>query len=257
MLRIEDTEGKPVVLSNQSGATRLAIVCEHASSFIPAEFNGLGLSADVQKSHIAWDPGAFAVAHHIATEMDAPLLVSGVSRLVYDCNRPPEAAGAMPLKSEDFAVPGNQGLSDSEKQNRTDAYYRPFEQALSALMQTGIKALVTIHSFTPIYFGAPRAVELGILHDSDTRLADAMLAHAPVETHLLTQRNVPYGPSDGVTHTLKIHGVDNGVANVMLEIRNDLLTNPEACHEVAQMLVRILRKSLADIGFNRAEETEK
>lgn len=235
----------------------MAIVCEHASSFIPAEFDSLGLDLETRKSHIAWDPGAFSVAQHIADEMDAPLLVSGVSRLVYDCNRPPEAAGAMPMKSEDFVVPGNQSLTQAQKQARIDRYYRPFEQALGALMQTGIKALVTIHSFTPIYFGAPRAVELGILHDSDTRLADAMLTHAPAETHLLTQRNAPYGPSDGVTHTLKIHGVDNGVANVMLEIRNDLLTSPEACDEIAQMLVRVLRKSLVDIGFNRAEETDK
>ena len=39
-------------------------------------------------------------------------------------------------------------------------------------------AVVTVHSFTPVHFGEPRAVELGILHDEDSRLADGMLARA-------------------------------------------------------------------------------
>ena len=40
--------------------------------------------------------------------------------------------------------------------------------------------------------------------------------------------NEPYSAADGVTHTLDLHGAANGLANVMIEIRNDLITKPEA-----------------------------
>ncbi|MEY8098834.1 N-formylglutamate amidohydrolase [Falsihalocynthiibacter sp. S25ZX9] len=250
MLRLEDIEGKPAVFVNREGATPIAIVCEHASRFIPTEFDGLGLTDVARESHAAWDPGAFDVAQMLALGLNAPLVASGVSRLVYDCNRPPEALDAMPAKSEQFDVPGNLALTEAQRAARTKNYYVPFFAALTEMMATGIEAIVTVHSFTPIYHGTPRAVELGFLHDSDSRLADAMLKNAPQETTLLTLRNEPYGPEHGVTHTLKVHGVENGVANVMLEIRNDLLESPEQRQEIAHMLLRILRKSLNEIGVS-------
>ena len=39
------------------------------------------------------------------------------------------------------------------------------------------------------------------------------------------RRNDPYGPEDGVTHTLVEQGVRNGLQNVMVEVRNDLLAD--------------------------------
>lgn len=51
-------------------------------------YNGLGLSATALASHIAWDPGAVEVARRLAEHLDAPLIASGYSRLVIDCNRP-------------------------------------------------------------------------------------------------------------------------------------------------------------------------
>lgn len=55
--------------------------------------------------------------------------------------------------------------------------------------------LVTVHSFTPVYFGQPRAVEFGVIHDADDRLACAI---ARQETGLLTRLNEPYSAADGV-----------------------------------------------------------
>lgn len=257
MLLQEDIAGKPAVLINGTGSTPLAVVCEHASNFIPAQFDALGLSNDACESHVAWDPGAFDVAQRIAEGLNAPLVASGVSRLVYDCNRPPSAPDAMPEKSELFDIPGNAKLSQEERQNRAKMYYEPFRNALSALVAKGMKAIVTVHSFTPIYHGNHRAVELGVLHDTDTRLADAMLFHAQDNTKLLTLRNEPYGPGHGVTHTLKVHGIENEVPNVMLEIRNDLLETAQQREEISQMLLGLLTKSLADIGFDASLETAK
>lgn len=231
---------------NASGASKIVLACEHASCFIPASLNGLGLTGDALTSHAAWDPGAKAVAQHMAARLDAPLVASCVSRLVYDCNRPPGAAGAMPARSEIYDIPGNAGLTDQARKDREDVYYTPFRSALAETIARRRHAvLVTIHSFTPVYQGVARDVEIGILHDADTRLADAMLAAVPPDGPYLVQRNQPYGPADGVTHTLKEHALPRGLLNVMIEIRNDLIRAPTAQEAMAQHLGDWISTALA------------
>ena len=83
-----------------------------------------------------------------------------------------------------------------------------------------------------------------MLHDDDTRLADAMLAAAGRTTHYRVERNEPYGPLDGVTHTLILHGLSNGLRNVMIEVRNDLIADPAGQGVMASYLTRLLQQSL-------------
>ncbi|MEM9574120.1 MAG: N-formylglutamate amidohydrolase, partial [Pseudomonadota bacterium] len=178
--------------------------------------------------------------------LGAPALLGGYSRLLYDCNRPTDAADAVPVRSEIFDIPGNQNLSDLEKQRRIDSFYKPFHTALSAELDRHDRplALITIHSFTPVYLGRKRDVEIGILHDEDPRLADAVLQLAPQHTSLLVLKNEPYGPGDGVMHTLKKHGIARGILNVMIEVRNDLLQSEAQCREIADLLVDLLNDAM-------------
>ncbi|EPX77585.1 N-formylglutamate amidohydrolase [Litoreibacter arenae] len=229
--------GQGVVVNTVRGASDVVLVCEHASAYIPPALNNLGLREQDRLSHAAWDIGALAVAERMARIMDATLVSGAVSRLVYDCNRPPDAPDAMPERSERIAVPGNVGLSASARAERVATYYQPFRQALGDAISACAKpAIVTIHSFTPLYHGKPREVEIGLLHDSDSRLADAMLALAPGHTVMNTQRNAPYGPEDGVTHTLKEHALPGGHLNVMIEVRNDLIATKGQQDLMAEML---------------------
>ncbi len=101
-----------VAVTNPAGRSDIVLVCEHASRSIPAELNGLGASQDTLQSHAAWDIGAAAVAEAMSAQLDAPLVASRISRLVYDCNRPPDAVDAMPEQSEIHAIPGNRHLSE-------------------------------------------------------------------------------------------------------------------------------------------------
>ena len=238
---------------NPKGKNRVVLVCEHASHHIPAEFNHLGLSVDHLRSHIAWDPGALEIAQRMAELLNAPLVYSDVSRLVYDCNRPPEAESAMPAQSEVFDIPGYQNLSDLERQSRTDTYYRPFEQLLSDTLEghSTKPVLVTIHSFTPVYRGMKRDVEIGILHDEDSRLAHAMLDQAEGYE---TQLNKPYGPEHGVTHTLQRHALSKSRLNVMLEIRSDLIGTSVQCKAKAEKLVVWLNEALLQLDAQAAKK---
>lgn len=234
-------------LHNAGGHADVLLVCEHASNYIPDHLDNLGLEQDALNSHVAWDPGALAVARNMSRIMDAPLVASTVSRLVYDCNRPPKAADAMPKHSEVFDIPGNANLNTEQIADRVETVYEPFRSLLADTIAnaTSPPVLVTLHSFTPVYLGKPRAVEIGLLHDRDKRLANAMLDLAPAHTDLNTQRNNPYGPKDGVTHTLKLHALPNGLLNVMIEVRNDLIATKTAQEEIAKMLAGLVTQAVA------------
>lgn len=243
-----------VEIGNREGNGPVVIVCEHAAYDIPELYQNLGLDPAHRRSHAAWDPGARALAVKLSDALDAPLIASRVSRLVYDCNRPPEAASAMPERSEVIDVPGNHNLTPAQRAARVDAVYRPFCNAVTSVLMGRTArhiptVLITIHSFTSYYHGQPRAVEIGILHDADARLADAMLAQSHRLPHRNIQRNAPYGPEDGVTHSLKLHGINNGLANVMIEIRNDLLATPDDEDAMAAELLQLILPALVAMGF--------
>ena len=239
---LTQAEGDPVAVLNPDARGSVLIVCEHASRALPERLGTLGLSEEALASHIAWDPGALAVAVH-----------QRFSRLAYDCNRPPEAPGAMPDVSEIYEIPGNRDLSPQDRDERTKALYRPFhariEEIVAARQARGQQtALLTMHSFTPVYHGVKRAVEIGVLHDADSRLADAMLMRAADTSLYRIARNEPYGPADGVTHTLQLHGLRHGLPNVMIEVRNDLISDETGQDVAADFLTGLLQESLSALS---------
>lgn len=227
-------------------------VCEHASNAFPQTFGTLGLDAQAQRAHIAWDPGALGVARSLAARLDAPLVHACVSRLIYDLNRPPSSPGAMTALSESYAIPGNRALDAAERRRRTEAVYLPFHDALRAEIARRLAAgpapiVVTVHSFTPVWLGTARTVELGVIHDADATLARAVLTEARARTGLDCRLNEPYSAADGVTHTLRLHATPYGLPNVMLEIRNDLIADAAAEDAMAARLAPVLRAALAAI----------
>ncbi|RLJ98517.1 N-formylglutamate amidohydrolase [Ruegeria conchae] len=240
----------PVEILNPNGKGRVVLLCEHASSTIPEAYDELGLADKDRLSHAVWDPGAREVTLALSAALDAPAILLRVSRLVYDCNRPPDAPSAIPERSELIEVPGNQNLNQSQRDARIQSVYGPFCAAVSGVLEArnNDPVVVTIHSFTPIYYGAKRAVEIGLLHDEDSRLADAMLARKTLLSHRRVERNEPYGPGDGVTHSLRLHAQSRGLANVMIEVRNDLMRSPEDVAEITEELLTLLQPAIKEIA---------
>lgn len=243
------TPEQVVGLRNATGDHHLVLVCEHASNWVPPAFRDLGLESTALESHAAWDPGAFGVAEHLSQRFNAPLVFGRVSRLVYDCNRPPEANDAILPITEAFPVPGNTDLTAEEQTERVDTVYLPFRHRLEETVARAPAdaVLVTVHSFTPVYYGQQRTTEIGILHGQDPRLALAMMKAADNYTGRIVRLNDPYGPQDGVSHTLDLHGSRNGLANVMIEIRNDLIQTPEQQAVIANELTGWLQQAIADM----------
>jgi len=240
-----------VDLINAGGLGDFILVCEHASNVIPAEFSGLGLGAEERSSHSAWDIGAYQVALGLAKLLDAPLVAPCVSRLVYDCNRPRQAPSAIPERSENDDIPGNIGLSDAARRQRFERFYQPYRKVLVDTIDTAMAAgrkpaIVTIHSFTALFKGQKRDMDLGFLHDADARLAKAMFARNAASGDLTSCLNEPYGPADGVTYTLVEHALSRGLLNVMIEIRNDLIVHADTQQAMTKRLAHDLRDSFKE-----------
>ena len=251
-MRAQATETRfAPIIENETAPGRIILVCEHASNHFPAPWGDLGLTQDQARAHIAWDPGALGLARGLSHRLNAPLIHATVSRLVYDCNRAPDLPSAMPARSEIHDIPGNAAISATDRLARTEAIYLPFHDALHRLIARRIAlglrpVILTVHSFTPVYFGQPRRVEFGVIHDADPTLAQAIVAAAR-HTRLDAQLNAPYSAADDVTHTLRVHATPYGLPNAMLEIRNDLIASPEAEQTMADLLAPVLNMGLVEI----------
>ena len=247
-------DGKSVSVTNEHAANDLIFVCEHASNYVPDGLNNLGLDDQLIQSHIAWDPGALKVAQLLSKKFNAPLVAATVSRLVYDCNRPPFSLGAIARESEIYSIPGNQNISAKEELSRIVEIYEPFCSAIDRIVDAHLQKpvlplFVTIHSFVPVYKGIPRRVEVGVLHDTDQRIADCFLSEAENMGSYVALRNEPYAPVDGVTHTLQARAIPHGLGNVMIEIRNDLISDQEGIEKMATYLEKILRACVKECQF--------
>ena len=224
------------------------LICEHASNLFPEKLNNLGLNEEQRLSHIAWDIGAKKLALTMSSKLDATLIAARYSRLVYDCNRSPEASDAMPFDTEVCKVPGNKDISSEERSARISEIYQPFQQKISdVITNRNETVLVTVHSFTPVFYGKKREISIGFICGDDDRITSEMLRLCS-DIKFECGKNVPYGPSDGVLHTILKHGEANQIPCVMIEVRNDLLTSDESINQISDILATRLIASLNSIN---------
>jgi predicted N-formylglutamate amidohydrolase len=237
--------GERPVVEVRVGDGPFVVVCEHASNKLPRALGSLGLNSDDLKRHIAWDPGALEVAVGIAGRLGGALVTQRYSRLAIDCNRDPSLPDAITTRSEDTTIPRNADLSDAAKASRINEIWRPFHEALDRLLTARQEArrataLVTVHSFTPVYRGVSRPWHVGIISTDERALADSILKGLRREAGLVVGDNEPYSAKDNVDYTIRRHGRDRGVPHVMIEVRNDLLATAAGQEEWAVRLTRLL-----------------
>ncbi|MGE5152425.1 MAG: N-formylglutamate amidohydrolase, partial [Bdellovibrio bacteriovorus] len=174
--------------------------------------------------HIAWDPGAAEVAHRLSGHLDAPLVLSGYSRLVIDCNRPLESPESIAELSAGVPIPGNRELGSEERRGRVEGLFRPYHEAIDRLLDgrsRGAAVLLSIHSFTPILNGQSRPWHIGVSHWRDPRLATLLLKALEHRGDLVVGHNQPYPIEEDTDYTIPRHGEGRGLPSAMLEIRQD------------------------------------
>ena len=101
----------PVHEDNAAGRSPFLLTSDHYGRAIPRMLGDLGLPASELTRHIAWDIGIAGVADALSKDLDAHLIAQRYSRLVIDCNRPPDAPSSIPRLSEATMIQGNENLA--------------------------------------------------------------------------------------------------------------------------------------------------
>jgi predicted N-formylglutamate amidohydrolase len=240
-----DNEDVPPVLENHAGGSSpFLLTCDHYGRTIPRILGDLGLPASELTRHIAWDPGIAGVADALSKHLDAHLIAQRYSRLVIDCNRPPEAPNSIPRISEATAIPGNQGLAREAAEARRRAIFDPYHRRIREVIDRRLRdsmptLLVSLHSFTPVYAGEARPWHIGTLYHRDTRLPPLLLKLLRAEAGLVVGDNEPYAVDDETDYTIPVHGEARGLMNTGIEIRQNLLADQAGQSQWADRLARI------------------
>lgn len=229
------------------GTSNLLFLCDHASNRVPPDYDGLGLPAPLFETHIAYDIGAAFVTQALAEAYGAPALMGTASRLVIDLNRGADDPTLVMKLSDGSIVPGNRNADAAEVARRLQRFHAPYHAAIrDQVSRIGSGAiLVSIHSFTPAWKGVKRPWEMGVLYGRDARLARPLMKHLALGGFSVGD-NEPYtGALEG--DTLDTHGTKTGHVNVLIEIRQDFLSDRQKADAFAVRLKPILDAALAEM----------
>ncbi len=237
---------KPFHSIEAKSSAPIFIFGDHASRHIPEAYNNLGLSGDDLTRHIAWDIGTDSIIRHLCREFGCAGHLAGVSRLVIDCNRSPDRLDMIPEESDGTVIPGNQNLTESERQHRINTIHKPYHAGLSAAIETAMSKLidpliVSIHSFTekPLT-GEQRYVDFGYLVKSDPDSAKAAIhEYATIGMNYDVRINEPYTAMI-LNHTVDAQVASRGLRHLNIEIRQDLITTDTQQAHIADILARVI-----------------
>lgn len=223
-LLLADDEPQAFEIVNATGSSKLVLVCDHASNRVPRCLDNLGLTPEQLDDHIGWDPGAADVARLLSKNLDAPLILSGYSRLVIDCNRPLRSLQSIPAQSANVLVPGNQNITDTDRARRVKNVFVPYHHAINQLLaarQNTPTIFLSIHSFTPNLDGQQRPWHIGISFWRDHTLAKLLIDALKKHDDILVGDNEPYAIETEFDYAIPVHGEGRGLPSAMIEIRQD------------------------------------
>ncbi|HMP98811.1 MAG TPA: N-formylglutamate amidohydrolase [Cyclobacteriaceae bacterium] len=138
--------------------------CEHAGNEVPAEYAYLfEARKEVMQTHRAYDFGALEIASMLAENLQAPFFVCKTTRLLVEANRS--------LDNAQLFSEYSNNLHEEEKSEILSRYYFPYRQRVEAAIEAAKKPVLhfSVHSFTPVWEGKERDVDIGLLFDPERR----------------------------------------------------------------------------------------
>ena len=223
----------------------LVLVADHARRDLPEEYGDLGLPASEFDRHIAYDIGVEMVTRKLAELTGAPAVIAGFSRLLIDPNRGEDDPTLIRQLYDGTVVPANYPMAAEERRRRLDRYYRPYHDAVRAMIASVAAAsgktpfIFSVHSFTPMMQGFVRPWQVGVLWDLDDRGARPLIEALADDPLLVVGDNEPY---DGALRgdTMFRHAIVNGFAHALVEIRQDLIADESGAEDWAKRLAPIV-----------------
>lgn len=227
-------------------STGLILICDHARNTLPARYETLGLPASELERHIAFDIGAEALMRGLAEKLGVPGVLATYSRLLIDPNRGEDDPTLIRQLYDGTVVSGNYPMNEIEREYRIEAYYRPYNSAIERLisqcLDAGIvPAIFSVHTMTDRWNGQKRPWQTAVLWDRDPRFARPLLQELGLIPGVTVGDNEPY---DGALtgDTLYRHCTLNGYSNALIEVRQDLVRDPNGVKEWVERLAPIVEK---------------
>ena len=137
--------------------------CEHAHNKVPTAYKSVfGSGEEDLTSHLGWDPGALKITNELASTLGVKPFVYPFTRLLIEPNRSEDHPQLFSKYTET--------LSLEEKKSLLKSYYHPYRKKVSDAVQkqidlTNFAIHISVHTFTPVYHGKFRTVDIGILFD--------------------------------------------------------------------------------------------
>lgn len=240
-----DNQTPPFEVINAKGSASLLIACDHAHNLIPDSLSGLGVNPDYLRRHIAYDIGAKQVAMKLAELLDAPLLLAKYSRLVIDLNRHLHDPSLIAECSDGVEIPGNLNLTAEMRADRINRYFHPYHNQYQDMVSNLISKhnrpiILAVHSFTPIMNGVARPWEMGVLWEQDEVLAKQLIVNLSKVTGFNIGDNKPYHATDPQGYAQARYSHEHGVELVLLEIRQDLITDCDGQTKITESVCQAL-----------------
>ena len=229
----------------------LLFVCDHASRVLPAQYGDLGMSPELLATHIASDIGAAEVTRTLAAHFASPAVLARWSRLLVDLNRGEDDPTLVMKLSDGSIVPGNRNADRTESESRIARFHAPYHARIAAQISASrtkgaVPVLLSMHSFTPAWKGRARPWEVGVLWDRDARLARPLMNQL-VRAGFAVGDNEPYS-GELENDCMYRHGTMNGLPHVLIEIRQDLISNDASARAFAARLAPVIDAALGDMG---------
>lgn len=250
MTLLAPDEPAPFDVLRPHGNHAVILTCEHAGAVVPRALNGLGLEAADYGCHYAIDIGARDVTLHMSELLGAPAILGNYSRLVVDLNRDDNHPTTFAPTAEGRPVPGNIDMDERGKAARIAEIYDPYQKALAGMLDQAqamgiVPLVVSIHSFTPVFFNFCRPWEIAFMYAADDRLSLPLMARFRERGYKVGD-NQPYDHRILKGGAINRHAVARCLPATLVEFRNDMISNKKDAFFWAKLLADDLQEMLAE-----------
>ena len=187
--------------------------CEHASNALPEPVIASPADRQLLDDHWGWDIGAAHITRRLAERCAGVAVLSTQSRLWVDCNRDPLEASWIVREVDGHTLGINSRLDPLETAIRRRTFYDPFHATVDRIIEENFAAdlwLVSIHTFTDLYRGVRRDLELGVLFDTYEDEA-RVLARRLEGANFRIELNEPYSGKEGLIYSIHRAGTKFGL----------------------------------------------
>jgi len=224
---------------------QVIVTCEHAFNVLPDEYSWTEHDKrHFVNEHWGYDIGAFDMADALAKELKCVFVHSLYSRLLIDTNRTMVADTLFRKTGDGNVLDLNKDLTYEEEQKRIKKYFLCYYEALREIStKINPNYVLSIHSFTPMYEGQTRSLEIGVLYGHESTEFAIDLNEGMNKKGYTSEANKPY---DG----LKTQDVVKSLVNcnkgsqrkgVTFEFRNDILSDKEKFVKLKEATVDVVK----------------